>query len=167
MLQPTSERAPEQSHSSVEAELPTERVGRGKDSRPRKLAAALVAVTASVLAIAMWTVIPLAAVWFASKTAPTQFPHTVSYIVCITGTVTLMAVVGWTVAVLGRIHSRLRFGPQIKKPKRARIINPLSDERSVEAPQLVERVMFVSIALSVIAGAIWFFLFSKSPLGSF
>jgi hypothetical protein len=127
---------------------------------PPAVALVLLMAVGSVL---MWVGVPLGLVYLASQLADTPNPSLGPYLLVLIGLPVGMALIGKGLGALDRLHTRLtgietdRYRPGWTRSLRG--------ER--EGPRrggVLDRVMVVSVAVALVAFAVWFFGFAGSSL---
>jgi hypothetical protein len=125
----------------------------------------LVALMA-VGSVVMWLGVPLGLVYAASKIANSSNPSLGPYLLVLIGLPVGMAVVGKGLGALDRAHQRLT-GVGDEGPYRAPWTRSMRGERtSTRRGGILDRVMLVSVAVALLALAVWFFGFAGSSLPS-
>ncbi|HWK25320.1 MAG TPA: hypothetical protein VNS09_02085 [Solirubrobacter sp.] len=115
--------------------------------------------------VAMWIGVPLGLIYGAAQLAGASGPSAGPYVLVIVGLPIGMAVVGTGLGYLDRVHARVTG--RVDAPHRAPWLRSLRGERA-PAPRggVLDRVMIVSVALALLAFAVWFFGFAGSSLPS-
>jgi hypothetical protein len=127
---------------------------------PAAVALVLLMAIGSVL---MWVGVPLGLIYAASQLADTPNPSLGPYLLVLIGLPLGMAAIGKGLGALDRLHTRItgaetdRYRPGWTRSMRG--------ERTVtRRGGVLDRVMVVSVAVAVLAFAIWFFAFAGSSL---
>lgn len=141
------------------------RVASGNDAAPiaRRIGAAALMALMAVGAVAVWTVIPIAGLWFASQLtdSPAQI-GVVPLLAAAGGIPAAMAFTGKLLARAERLHMRLTgTAPRVRVEPAWR--RSLGDSGSVRLTVL-EKIMVASVLMATIAMAIWFFASAGSSL---
>jgi hypothetical protein len=114
--------------------------------------------------VVMWLGVPLGLVYAASKIANSSHPSLGPYLLVLLGLPVGMALVGKGLGVLDRAHQRLT-GMGDDGPYRAPWTRSMRGERtSTRRGGILDRVMLVSVAVALLAMAVWFFGFAGSSL---
>jgi len=134
--------------------------------RQHRVAAGFVALVMLLLALSLWTVIPLAWLWIGSQLAATQFPSLGPYVVVLLGVIVSILIVAWILGHLNDLYMRLT-GVHNVAPIRLGWLKSLRDSEKTQVPPTVlETVIIGSVLLATIALLIWFFTLAGSPLSS-
>jgi hypothetical protein len=137
---------------------------RSEKSPVRRLAAAGVALVMLLLALSLWTVVPLAWLWIGSQLAGTQFPSLGPYAVVFFGVVLSILVFAWLIGLLNDLYLRLT-GSHTVEPIRLGWMRSLRDSSGLQQPPtLLEAVVVGSVVISAIAFVTWFFTLAGSPI---
>jgi hypothetical protein len=116
-----------------------------------------------VVALAMWTVVPLGWVWLASQISG-QDPSMGPYMLILVGIISSIVLLAWLLGRLNRVYIRIT-GTHTISPIRPAWLKSMRDERSnVGAPTVMETVIVASVVLAVIAMTLWFFILAGSPI---
>jgi hypothetical protein len=111
----------------------------------------------------MWLGVPVGLIYVASKLADTPNPSMGPYLLVLIGLPIGMAVVGKGLGALNRAHIRLT-GAEVDE-YRPGWTRSMRGERQVDRRGgVLDRVMIVSVAIAMLAAAIWFFGFAGSSL---
>jgi hypothetical protein len=130
---------------------------------PYSPAALLLVVLMAVGSVVMWIGVPLGLIYLAAQISDSSRPSAGPYLLVLIGLPVGMAIVGKCLGTLDRLHSRLT-GRQ-KEPHRATWLRSMRAERtSTRRGGILDKVMIVSVALALIAFAVWFFGFAGSSL---
>jgi hypothetical protein len=117
----------------------------------------------AVGSVVMWLGVPLGLVYLASKLADTPNPSLGPYLVVIVGLPIGMAVVGKGLGWLDRLHTRVT-GAEVD-PYRPGWTRSMRGERTTtRRGGVLDKVMIVSVAIALVAFAVWFFGFAGSSL---
>jgi hypothetical protein len=118
----------------------------------------------AVGSVVMWLGVPLGLVYAASKIASSSRPSLGPYLLVLIGLPVGMALVGKGLGALDRAHQRLT-GIGDAGPYRPGWTRSLRGERtSTRRGGILDRVMLVSVAVALLAFAVWFFAFAGSSL---
>lgn len=118
----------------------------------------------AVGSVIMWVGVPLGLVYAASKIARSSQPSLGPYLLVLLGLPIGMALVGKGLGSLDRAHQRLT-GIGDEGPRRASWNRSMRGERtSTRRGGVLDKVMIVSVAVALVAMAVWFFGFAGSSL---
>jgi hypothetical protein len=129
----------------------------------RSAAAYLVAILMLLLALSLWTVIPVAWLWIGSQLAATQFPAMGPYAVVLVGVIVSILLVSWVLGHLNELYQDLT-GVRTVEAIRLGWLKSLRDSESSHPPTLLETVIVGSVAIACVTLVIWFFTIAGSPL---
>jgi len=131
----------------------------------RSGAIALIALMA-LGSIAMWLGVPLGWLWIASRIADSSRPSMGVYLLVLVGIPVTMVLVGRTLSALNRAHTRVTgTGARPHARVQASWQRSMRGERTSTRPRTVlDVVMVASVALALLAFAVWFFAFAGSSL---
>jgi hypothetical protein len=114
--------------------------------------------------VLMWIGVPIGLIYLASRVADSPEPSMGPYLLIIVGLPLGMIAVGKVLGVLDRYHGRLT-GLDDGRPQQAAWLKSMRGDRERKRRRSVlDGVMIVSVALALVAGAIWFFGFAGSSL---
>ena len=157
---------------AVRMAVPTSTTTRGRTrSRRERLLWSPVALVLVLLmavgSIVMWVGLPLGLLWLASALTESSRPSLGPYLLVLLGLPVGMIVVGKALGTLDRMHGRIT-GRLDDGPQRAAWLQSMRDERGAHrrTRSVLDTVMIVSVALALVAGAVWFFVFAGSSLPS-
>ncbi len=126
--------------------------------------AGAVAVVMLLIALSLWTVIPLAWLWIGSQLAATQFPTLGPYAVVLFGVIVSILGGAWLLGLLNEAYMKLT-GSHDVVPIRLGWLKSLRDSsRTQHPPSLLETVIVASVVIALLAMAAWFFTLAGSPL---
>jgi len=153
---------------SVAVPTSTTTSGRTRTRRERLLwspIALLLVLLMALGSILMWIGLPLGLLWVASALTESSRPSLGPYLLVFLGLPVGMIVIGKALGTLDRIHGRIT-GRLDDGPQRAAWLQSMRDERGPRrrTRSVLDTVMIVSVALALVAGAIWFFGFAGSLL---
>jgi hypothetical protein len=115
--------------------------------------------------VAVWTVIPIAGLWLASRL--TDSPGEIGVVpllVAVIGIPAAMGLAGRLLAQIERLHMRITgAAPQRRGVPAVR--RSLGEARS-PGLSVLDRIMIASVFVAVIAMAVWFFAFAGSSVPS-
>jgi hypothetical protein len=113
---------------------------------------------------AMWIGLPIALLWAASLLADSRRPGMGPYVLVLVGLPLGMLAVGRLLAGLDRRHARL-VGARAPARARAAWLRSMRDDRvRPRSGGVLDTVMLVSVAVCLLALAIWFVAFAGSSL---
>jgi hypothetical protein len=127
---------------------------------PPAVALVLLMAVGSVL---MWLGVPLGLIYLASQLADTPNPSLGPYLLVLIGLPLGMALIGKGLGWLDRVHTQLtgietdQYRPGWTKSMRG-------ERHTVRRGGVLDRVMIVSVAVALVAFAVWFFGFAGSSL---
>jgi hypothetical protein len=129
----------------------------------RPIAVGALAALMAVGSVAMWTVIPIAGLWVASRLSDSYAQMGIApLLAAAVGIPAAMAFAAKLLARVERLHMRLTgTAPQARIMPASR--RSLGDSRSVRLTVL-DRIMVASVLASMVAMAVWFFAFAGSSL---
>jgi hypothetical protein len=126
----------------------------------------LIIVVMALGSIAMWVALPVGLVWIASQLTDSTQPSMGPYLLILFGLPIGMTLIGKGLGKLDRIYASA--GGEVPQRYRPGWTRSMRGEReSGRKWSILDRVMFVSVVLCLIAMAIWFFGgYAGSPLPS-
>ena len=114
--------------------------------------------------VCMWIGLPVALIYLASRVADSPKPSMGPYLLIIVGLPLGMIAIGKVLGALDRYHGRLT-GLDDHKPMQAAWMKSMRGERERKRRRSVlDTVMIISVAVAMIAAAVWFFGFAGSSL---
>jgi hypothetical protein len=114
--------------------------------------------------VVMWIGVPLGLIFLASRVADSSNPSAGPYVLVLVGLPVGMAIVGKCLGALDRAHMRLT-GRVDRTRRPATWMRSMRAERgSTRTGGVLDRVMIVSVAVAILAFAVWFFAFAGSSL---
>jgi hypothetical protein len=131
----------------------------------RSTAATVLVVLMAVGSIALWTGVPIGALWLASQVSHSQTQLTAAPLLIVAlGIPTALALGAKGLALLEGLRLRLTgaTAPSRRVPAWRR---SLSDSRSAPPASVLDKIMVASVLAAAVSLAGWFFLFAGSPLG--
>lgn len=135
-----------------------------RSSTANRLTAAVVATAMLLIALSLWTVIPLAWLWIGSQLAATQFPTLGPYAVVLFGVIASILAGAWLLGLLNELYLRLT-GTHDVVPIRLGWLRSLRDSsRTQHPPSVLETVIVGSVVIALVVFVIWFFTLAGSPL---
>jgi hypothetical protein len=126
----------------------------------KAIALVLLMAVGSVL---MWLGLPVGLVYLASQLADTPNPSLGPYLVVLIGLPVGMALIGKALGALDRLHTRIT-GIETDEYRPAWTRSLRGERAPVRRGGVLDRVMIVSVALALVAFAVWFFGFAGSSL---
>ncbi|MBK8294517.1 MAG: hypothetical protein IPK93_06985 [Solirubrobacterales bacterium] len=134
--------------------------------RQHRIAAGGVAGIMLLLALSLWTVIPLAWLWIGSQVAATQFPSMGPYAIVLFGVIVSILVVAWILGLLNELYMNLT-GTRSVAPIRMGWMKSLRDsEKAHLPPTVLEMTIVGSVIIAFFALLTWFATLAGSPLPS-
>src|SRR3954451_10060269 len=82
-----------------------------QEKKQHRVAAGFVALVMMLMAISLWTIIPLAWLWIGSQVAATQFPSMGPYAIVLFGVIVSILVVAWLLGLLNEVYLNLTGTP--------------------------------------------------------
>ncbi len=117
----------------------------------------------AVGSVVMWIGVPLGLIYLAAQLADSSRPSFGPYLLVLLGLPVGMAVIGKLLGTLDRWHTRLTGREQERH--RATWLRSMRAERaSTRRGGILDKVMIVSVAIALVAFAVWFFGFAGSSL---
>jgi hypothetical protein len=130
----------------------------------RNAAATMVFFAMLLAAFSLWTLIPLAWVYIASKLAHSQFPSIGPYMIVIVGIIVTVLVDAWLIGRLNDVYVRVTGSNRLVQ-SRPGWLKSMRDAAPVRnTVTVVEAVMMSSVMLAALALAVWFFVLAGSPI---
>jgi len=130
---------------------------------PYSPAALLLVLLMAVGSIVMWIGVPLGLIYLAAQLADSSRPSFGPYLLVLVGLPVGMAIIGKCLGTLDRWHTRLTGREQERH--RATWLRSMRAERtSTRRGGILDKVMIVSVAIALVAFAVWFFGFAGSSL---
>ncbi|HTU14176.1 MAG TPA: hypothetical protein VMF31_03170 [Solirubrobacterales bacterium] len=131
-----------------------------------RIAAGFIAFVMLLLALSMWTVIPLIWLWIGSQLAATQFPSLGPYAVVLFGVIVSILFVGWLLGLLNEVYLKLT-GVRNVAPIRLGWLKSLRDSQKTQRPpSVLETVIVGSALIAAVALLAWFFTLAGSPISN-
>jgi hypothetical protein len=132
---------------------------------PYSPAALMLVLLMAIGSVIMWIGVPLGLIYLASQLADSSRPSAGPYVVVLLGLPIGMAIVGKLLGYLDRLHSRLTNRQEEGGRRPASWLRSMRAERvSTRRGGVLDRVMIFSVALALVAFAVWFFGFAGSSL---
>ena len=114
--------------------------------------------------VLMWIGLPVGLIYLASQVADSPKPSMGPYLLIIVGLPLGMIAIGKVLGALDRYHGRLT-GLDEHKPMQAAWMKSMRGERERKRRRSVlDTVMMISVAVALLAAAVWFFGFAGSSL---
>lgn len=126
--------------------------------------AVMLVLIMAVGSLVMWIGVPLGLIYLASQIADSSRPSAGPYLLVLIGLPVGMAVVGKCLGYLDRLHGRLTGRPDEGRRRPSWLRSMRGERTSTRRGGVLDQVMIVSVALALIAFAIWFFGFAGSSL---
>jgi signal transduction histidine kinase len=130
---------------------------------PWSPAALTLVLLMAIGSVIMWIGVPLGLIYLASLLAGSSRPSVGPYLLVLLGLPVGMAIVGKCLGALDRLHSRLT-GRQEERHRATWLRSMRAERASSRRGGILDKVMIVSVALALIAFAVWFFGFAGSSL---
>ncbi len=135
-------------------------------SAVRGMAASVVFVVMLLMALSLWTAIPLGWIWIGSKVSETQFPAEGPYAVVAIGILFTTLADAWLIGKLNEVYVRIT-GTNRLAPMRPSWLKSMRDDTApIGTTTVVEATMMGSVILALIVFTGWFFLLAGSPIPS-
>ncbi len=132
--------------------------------KPHRIAAGFVAGVMLLLALSIWTIIPLAWLWIGSQVAATQFPSMGPYAIVLFGVIVSILAVAWLLGLLNELYMNLT-GTRSVAPIRMGWMKSLRDsEKAHLPPTVLEMTIVGSVVIAFLCMMVWFFTLAGSPL---
>ncbi len=125
--------------------------------------ALLLVLLMAIGSIVMWIGVPLGLIYAASQLAGSSRPSAGPYLLILVGLPIGMAIVGKLLGMLDRLHGRLT-GRREERHRASWLRSMRAERTSTREGGVLDTVMIVSVALAVVAFAVWFFAFAGSSL---
>jgi hypothetical protein len=125
--------------------------------------AGLLALLMLLLALSLWTLVPLAWLWIGSQLAATQFPSLGPYAIVLFGVIGSILVVAWVIGLMNELYLRLT-GSHTVEPIRLGWMRSMRDSELRQPLTLLEAVVIGSVVIAAISFVVWFFTLAGSPL---
>ncbi len=131
----------------------------------RSFAAGLIFVAMLLVALSIWTAIPLGWIYIGSKVSTTQFPSQGPYFVVAAGIIVSVLVTAWLIGWLNRLYIQVT-GTNRLEPMRPAWLKSMRDTspRAAGTTTIVEAVLMGSVILAGLTLTFWFFLLAGSPI---
>ena len=130
---------------------------------PYSPVAVLLVLLMALGSVLMWIGVPLGLIYLASRLADSARPSVGPYLLVLIGLPVGMALVGRALGALDRWHTRLTLRERDRH--RPAWLRSMRGERApARRGGILDTVMVVSVALALVAFAIWFFGFAGSSL---
>ncbi len=130
----------------------------------RGLAASLIFVAMLLVALSIWTAIPLGWLYIGSKVSHTQFPSQGPYFVVAAGIIVSVLLVAWLIGRLNRLYIGVTGTNQLEPMRPAWLKSMRDSSPRVGGTTVVEAVLMGSVLLAGLTMTIWFFLLAGSPI---
>jgi len=118
----------------------------------------------AVGSVIMWIGVPLGLIYVASQLASSSNPTVGPYVLVLVGLPIGMAIVGKCLGILDRAHARLTGRIDTTRRPATWMRSMRAERVSTRRAGVLDRVMIASVAVALLAFAIWFFGFAGSSL---
>ena len=118
----------------------------------------------AVGSVIMWIGVPLGLIYIASQLASSSNPTAGPYVLVLVGLPIGMALVGKCLGILDRAHARLTGRVDTTRRPATWMRSMRAERVSTRRAGVLDRVMIASVALAILAFAVWFFGFAGSSL---
>jgi hypothetical protein len=133
-------------------------------SAAQGIAASLVFILMLLMALGLWTAIPVGWIWIGSKVSETQFPAEGPYAVVAIGILFTTLVDAWLIGKLNDVYVRIT-GTNRLTPMRPTWLKSMRDSSApIGTTTVVEATMMGSVLLAIAVFIGWFFLLAGSPI---
>ena len=130
----------------------------------RRLGAWLLVGLMALGSVLMWLVSPVAWLYLVSQTTTSSQPSAAAYLGVLAGIVVTAVVIGKSLAVLDRVHTRL-VHPEADMRYRSPWLKSMRDDREARRREgVLETVMVWSVGAALALTGIWFAFFAGSSL---
>ena len=130
---------------------------------PYSPAALLLVLLMAVGSVVMWIGVPLGLIYLAAQMADSSRPSIGPYLLVLVGLPVGMAIVGKILGTLDRWHTRLT-GRELERHRATWLRSMRAERTSTRRGGILDKVMIVSVAVAIVAFAVWFFGFAGSSL---
>lgn len=130
----------------------------------RSLGASLIFVAMLLVALSIWTAIPLGWLYIGSKVSHTQFPSSGPYFVVAAGILVSVLLVAWLIGRLNRLYIQVTGTNQLTPMRSAWLKSMRDSSPRVGGTTVVEAVLMGSVLLAGATLTVWFFLLAGSPI---
>jgi hypothetical protein len=117
----------------------------------------------AVGSVLMWLGVPLGLIYLASQLADSPDPSLGPYLLVLIGLPLGMALIGKGLGALDRLHTRIT-GIETDQYRPGWTRSMRGERQVVRRGGVLDRVMIVSVAVALVAFAVWFFAFAGSSL---
>jgi hypothetical protein len=118
----------------------------------------------AVGSVIMWIGVPLGLIYIASQLASSSNPTAGPYVLVLVGLPIGMALVGKCLGILDRAHARLTGRVDTTRRPATWMRSMRAERVSTRRVGVLDRVMIASVALAILAFAVWVFGFAGSSL---
>lgn len=118
-----------------------------------------------VMALSLWTLVPLAWLWIGSQVAATQFPSLGPYVIVLFGVIVTIMFAAWILGWMNELYMNLT-GTHSVEPIRLGWLKSLRDSEAQRPPTLLEFIVVGSVLLASVSLVVWFLFFAGSSLPS-
>ena len=126
-------------------------------ARHERALPALLVLAMVIIALALWTVIPLAWIWIASRLESGSDASFGAYGLILVGIPVTVVFLARLLGSLDRLHGRLA-GRRQRRVQTAWLRSMRGERGSLHETTVLDRVMVGTLALAGVAGAVWFFM---------
>jgi hypothetical protein len=130
---------------------------------PYSPAALLLVLLMAIGSVVMWIGVPLGLIYLAAQISDSSRPSVGPYLLVLIGLPVGMAIVGKLLGMLDRWHTRLT-GRERDRHRSTWLRSMRAERTSSRRGGILDQVMIVSVAIALIAFAVWFFGFAGSSL---
>jgi hypothetical protein len=113
--------------------------------------------------VLMWLGVPLGLIYAASQLSDTSNPSLGPYLLVLIGLPLGMALIGKGLGALDRLHTRIT-GAETDQYRPGWTRSLRGESTVSRRGGVLDRVMIVSVAIALVAFAVWFFAFAGSSL---
>ena len=132
--------------------------------KPHRIAAGFVAALMLLLALSLWTVIPLAWLWIGSQLAASQFPSMGPYLVVLVGVIVSILIMAWILGLLNELYMNLTGTRSVAPIRMGRMKSLRDSEKAHLPPTVLEMTIVGSVVIAFLCMMVWFFTLAGSPL---
>lgn len=133
-------------------------------SQARGLAAPAIFAAMLLVALSLWTAIPLGWIYIGSKVSETQFPSQGPYAVVAVGIIVSVVFVAWLIGWLNALYVETAGSNRLRAMRPAWLKSMRDSSEETGDTTAVEAVLMGSVLLAGVVFAIWFFFLAGSPL---
>lgn len=133
---------------------------------PRRLEAWFLVALMAIGSVMLWIVVPVGWLWFVSHVVSSNQPSMGAYLLIIVGIGVSVVIIGKILGMLDRRWARVTGVAGGQRVERAWMKSLRGSRGSTHRQTILDVVMFISVAIALVAFGIWFFLFAGSSLPS-